>query len=436
MELGWGPPDLPPPPPERVRPSADELQRIAIAEQEARQRQIEREREDDLRRAEQTALRAREQKELKEAREREERERADRAREREEARDHRIGEGHSERVNEARDERGLKEKLIDFSNEIIIQIAERVAFIVANHMAPVIGGHIVEGVVAVKNALDNIKNLNQSGAVELQIPIVVTGHGSFGLWAGPTFSGIDTGETAIGFDAGPAVGIFQPLEIGVPDVHVEEPEDEDEDGEKGQAAEAGKDKLADGPENSEPDADKAGCETPEPPELPEDPSSSALTWSPELFESTGPPELPRSSALGARWDGPVLTLSTDSDAHSGQHPSFDQVDAGGLGLGVAIYGSATPVAAQTGSLVLDADALLRYVRKRIFDAIYDGTPESVARAGRVYSAVAVVVFLDLDGGAGMWVDVDTEIRSAAATLFVKLDLMDSDRPIRFFRYEP
>jgi hypothetical protein len=84
-------------------------------------------------------------------------------------------------------------------------------------------------------------------------------------------------------------------------------------------------------------------------------------------------------------------------------------------------------------LLRDAGALLRYVRRRMFDEKRNGRFELVINAWRAVEALQVVLFLDPYAGRGLWVDVDPVSQTPAAALPVKLDWSAGrPGPFRFF----
>ena len=139
--------------------------------------------------------------------------------------DDRIEAAHAGRIAEAKGETGFIGQVKEFAGKVVTQVIERAAFVLANHIAPGIGGHIVNLAVEFKNAINTIENLSRNGTIELQIPVVTGADGTFGLWAGPTISQNEKGETALGVKVGPAVGIYEHVEVGKPDIEVTAPEE-------------------------------------------------------------------------------------------------------------------------------------------------------------------------------------------------------------------
>jgi len=91
-----------------------------------------------------------------------------------------------------------------------------------------------------------------------------------------------------------------------------------------------------------------------------------------------------------------------------------------LGAGIVIWGSARAVALRTRTRILSAGILLSCGREAAFEKVYDGTPESVARAMRVARGLEVVVFLDPDIQGGAWIDIDPVTQAPAATFLIDM----------------
>lgn len=87
--------------------------------------------------------------------------------------------------------------------------------------------------------------------------------------------------------------------------------------------------------------------------------------------------------------------------------------------GAVLCGSAAAIA--VGRRILEADALLAYARRRIWEELYDGTPKSVIPALRALEALHVVLLLDPSIGGGLWVDVDPARQLPAASLLIVMD---------------
>jgi hypothetical protein len=89
-----------------------------------------------------------------------------------------------------------------------------------------------------------------------------------------------------------------------------------------------------------------------------------------------------------------------------------------------------------GTRILDADVMLAYVRRRVWDDRYDGKHHSVMSALRAVQNLQVVVFLDPFQGQGLWIDVDPARQVPAAWLLIEMDL-SAGLPgrFRFFRLQ-
>jgi hypothetical protein len=102
--------------------------------------------------------------------------------------------------------------------------------------------------------------------------------------------------------------------------------------------------------------------------------------------------------------------------------------------GAVVCGSAAAIGEAMGTRILDADILLAYVRRRIWDNRYDGRHHSVMPTMRAVQGLQLVVFLDPFLGRGMWIDVDPARQVPAAWLLIEMDLSDGlPGRFRFFR---
>jgi len=106
-----------------------------------------------------------------------------------------------------------------------------------------------------------------------------------------------------------------------------------------------------------------------------------------------------------------------------------------LATGAVVCGSAASVAAARDTRLLDAEALLAYVRQRVWDDQAGREYRSVAPAFRAVQSLQVVIFLDLSVGAGLWVDVDPERQVPATSLLIEID-MSAGPPGRFRVFRP
>ena len=103
--------------------------------------------------------------------------------------------------------------------------------------------------------------------------------------------------------------------------------------------------------------------------------------------------------------------------------------------GAVVCGSAASLAAARDTRILDAEALLAYVRQRVWDDRAGRDYRSVAPAFRAVQSLQVLIFLDLSAGAGLWVDVDPERQVPAASLLIEID-MSAGAPGRFRVFRP
>jgi hypothetical protein len=110
--------------------------------------------------------------------------------------------------------------------------------------------------------------------------------------------------------------------------------------------------------------------------------------------------------------------------------------AGPFATGAVICGSAAAIGNAMGTRILDADVMLAYVRRRVWDDRYDGKHHSVMSALRAVQNLQVVVFLDPFQGQGLWIDVDPARQVPAAWLLIEMDL-SAGLPgrFRFFRLQ-
>jgi len=106
-----------------------------------------------------------------------------------------------------------------------------------------------------------------------------------------------------------------------------------------------------------------------------------------------------------------------------------------LATGVVVCGSAASLAAARDTRILDAEALLAYVRQRVWDDRAGRDYRSVAPAFWAVQSLQVLIFLDLSAGAGLWVDVDPERQVPAASLLIEID-MSAGPPGRFRVFRP
>jgi hypothetical protein len=128
------------------------------------------------------------------------------------------------------------------------------------------------------------------------------------------------------------------------------------------------------------------------------PSYELATW----LQDTPPPGVPGPAEVPGT-AGPVA-----------QRPGLP------LGAGIVIWGSARAVALRRRTRILSADVLLSCGREAAFEKVYDGTPQSVARAMRVARGLEVVVFLDPEIQGGAWIDVDPVTQAPAATFLIDM----------------
>jgi hypothetical protein len=420
-------------------------------------------------------------------------------------RDHRIEAAHAERIAEARGEKGFIDQVKDFVHNVVTQVIERAAFVAANHIAPGIGGYVVNLAVKFKNAIDNIENLSRNGTIELQIPVVTGADGMFGLWVGPTISENEKRQTTFGIGADPAVGIYEHLEVGKPDIEVTAPDDDGASNESTsvileiKVAEYSESttsemKLRRHEAISQQEESVTRRDDPNFGDYSQPPSRQRVIELPEISlewirsgekedasrpveatehevddnahrvqsrETRAPSlsEIPQAATRGHEARSLAdssLRFTTGNQTHTrgsstngssggftagtaagttGSSTSGGRATAGKV-TGVVVWGSAAAIAAWANSPILSARILLQYIKRRIFDEIYDGSAISVARQRKAVRNLEVIIFLDTTTGVGLWVDVDPATQEPAATLFINIDRKNALKPVRFFRYEP
>jgi hypothetical protein len=88
--------------------------------------------------------------------------------------------------------------------------------------------------------------------------------------------------------------------------------------------------------------------------------------------------------------------------------------------GVVICGSANAIAATSRTGYLDSTVVVSAARQAIVNELYDGTTNSVARSVRTVRNLEVVVFLDIDLGICLWIDVNPTSQTPATTLLITI----------------
>jgi hypothetical protein len=90
--------------------------------------------------------------------------------------------------------------------------------------------------------------------------------------------------------------------------------------------------------------------------------------------------------------------------------------------GAVLCGSAEIIAEAMRSRRLNANVLLTYVRRRVWESLYDGTCRSAVSAMHAVQALQLISFADPATSSGMWVVIDPARQAAAASACIDMGL--------------
>jgi hypothetical protein len=271
----------------------------------------------------------------------------------------------------------------------------------ANHLVPGFGGVIVNAVELSMKMAGVIGNPDSADGIEVDLPITVLG-GLFNIEFGIRIDDGHSGNHGSPF----TVSVVPDIGYNIPSVAI---------------VDAAPDRASTAAARRPDEAETAEFLRPA---KPRPAGSSARADQTPPAGPDGPFDFGARLARAAR---------PADDAATGEADHLPGTVQPGRTAGVVICDSAAAIAAAARTRNVDSPLLVSFARQAVVRAVFNGTTATVGPAAQAAQDVEVVVFIDLDLGIILWIDINPISKQPKASLLITVTAVDGQLEFRCYR---